>query len=1290
MSTPQTDKAASTAAHTPLCQLTSFPIPPLKADGSNYPVWSTQLGLHLQRLGVLPSLTNGTLHSSSEPDVSFYLTTIIEAPLLLHVKTLCDLTDACATWSTLHRLGSSRHSQFVTALNNRLDTLNIAEPSQFESVVTDAQMIFTQLASADAPVPESAKRRWFRHAISSCHFLHRALEPFFALATPDQSMDQFVAAARTALAARANTRCSNCGRTGHLSSRCRTAQPTTGSRASDRSVSNRSRTLVASERVSSNNVHLNSSSNDSGCRAPTSMKENSDAAAPTPNSIKHYLLSPEISKALLTSSKTPEHCPILDSGAAHTITFDEADFIPGTLRPVSDQFLEVADGALVPITAVGDVKWRVYVNDAYSFITLRNVKLAPTFTFKLISIPTLAERQCEIRMANPWLHVFKNSELKFSGYLRPDLGRLWVLVQAPVTSPTSNSPSPVEISPANRAVSRQTLSPATAYEWHLRLGHRNYADIFHMAANQLVHGMTITDRTEVPCEACTRAKGAIADLPRSSDEVVDTPGTLVGDILSFPEPGIDGSTCCSIFTDVATRFTLLQPLVRKDAKSVANHLKSVIAYFMTQTGHRVRKLITDNGLEYDNKFIKDVVSDAGVHHVFTAKYTPSQNGIAERKNRTIAEAVRAVLASNPDLDPRFWPHLAISCNHLQNLSVHSKLGKTPYEALFGRLPTVNYLRPLGCRVHVLKDGHLSKLETQREPAIFLGYEPNRRGYKIWNLNKGELAISRNVVFPPFSATPVPTTPEIATPALVAKRPIYDDENPSFDAVMKNSALRDKWTPAILSELDNMRTHQVWELVPFANQPLLTPKVVLREKFDENGQHLSYKARIVPRGFQQIAGRDYDDTFAPVAAFSTILTLLKLAVSKKMLIHHADFDAAFLNTPIKHDIFVKQVPHFLESTPDMVYKLKKCIYGLKQSPRDWWLLLSSSLVQLGWRSLKSDECVFVRHDGADVAYIVIYVDDLLLFASTEAQMLQIKISLASLFKMKDLGAVKHILGIRATHSPAGLKLDQQVLINTYFSKYGSGHPTSKLYFPLPANSYSHPLLTSTEYSARVGALSYLSHRTRPDISAVTNFLARRQHSFTSDDCYTLTRVFDYLKYYEHYGLFIDASPSFQLSSYVDADWGGDLQDRRSTSGSITFLGRTPISWFCRRQDSVALSTAEAELYAITEGAKDLKMAINLLKELGIQVKSSPMIYCDNKAAIAISNSKGNKRKVRHIDLRHFFIKEELENKVFDIAYIDTIRNKSDGLTKVLPKGKLAQALTDLGLINGSGRMGGAVG
>ncbi len=1095
-------------------------------------------------------------------------------------------------------------------------------------------------------------------------------------------------------ASKYSTRCNTCGKNGHVSKNCyknNTSKNPKKDNLKQKSVNTASdkskKTLIASSIDQVRKNAKDSTNVDVVSRVVMKTKTKNN-----PNILNKLdlNLSSETYTALVASKVGSEASTswIIDSGAAHSVTYDKSLFLPESLRNVTNQALELGDSSILPVVAIGNIKLNVIVNGVTKTILLDKVKLAPALTFNLLSIPQMVKRGCIVEISNPILTVKHNNIIKFCGHLNKSIGNLWTL-----TTPSTKTMS-AETSKTLKAVMRTTPLKCSLYEWHLNTGHRNHSDLLEMWKKGTASGMEITDVSWPGCEACDLAKGRVEDIPRSSDEIVSSPGTLSGDLMSLPETSEDGYKYVSTFTDTYSRFTMLKLLKSKDAKAVAAHLHEVLKFMTVQTGKPVQKLISDNGLEYDNQFVKKLTVDYGIRHVFTAKYTPSQNGIAERKNRTLADSVRAVL-SGSDLDPTFWSHIMISVNHIQNLLGHSALNmKSPYELFYKKKPTVNYLRPLGIKVHVLKDNYITKLESRREPAIFLGYDPDRRGYKVWNLNKNEVQISRNVLFPQSSPSPH-LQPLNSSPILFTKRPIYDEHNPDFSKIMSDSVLKKKWSPSIMSELENMKIHDAWELVPHTGQPLLSPKIVLKEKLDENGDHKCFKARIVPKGFQQVQGRDFDDTFAPVAAFSSILFMLKFALNENYLVHHADFDAAFLNTPISHELFMKQIPGFEEGDHSMVYKLKKSIYGLKQSPRDWWLLLKASIGKLGWIQHTAEDCIFSRKIDDKLNFIIIYVDDLLIFAPNLTAITSIKTELSTLFRIKDLGEAKHVLGIKFIRNLTAntLSLNQSVLINRYFAKFGSKIKQTRLPSLSPTTSIrqddSNKLFTQTEFFTRIGALSHLAQRTRPDILAITGFLASRQHSFNSNDCNLLTRIFNYLKFTESLALTLEGNSSYSIKTYVDADWAGDLENRRSTSGAVVFVGNSPISWFSRRQDTIAMSTTEAELYAATEAVKDSKMIENLFRDLLPEVSiPTPELFCDNQAAVAICESKGNRRKIRHVELRYHFIKEMISNKSIEIKYVNTTSNKADALTKVLPRNKLLQACNYL-CLNDTGSLGGAV-
>ena len=369
--------------------------------------------------------------------------------------------------------------------------------------------------------------------------------------------------------------------------------------------------------------------------------------------------------------------------------------------------------------------------------------------------------------------------------------------------------------------------------------------------------------------------------------------------------------------------------------------------------------------------------------------------------------------------------------------------------------------------------------------------------------------------------------------------------------------------------------------------------------------------------------------------------------------------------------MKQIPGFETGPKSHIYKLKKSIYGLKQSPRDWWILLRESLRALNWTPTISDECLFTRFlPCGTLCYLLVYVDDIIIVAPTLAAVDFFKQELKRCFSMKDLGEVNCILGIKVTRTrPKKLiKLDQSALISQYSVMYGKG--IRRNHCPVldveNQNNQDHPLFDENEFLSRTSALQYISGRTRPDIAAIVGFLSRRVKSHTIDDCATLTKIFDYLETTKSMSLTLNGNGPLNLSTYVDADWAGDPNNRLSTSGAVLYVGKSPIIWYSKRQQCQALSTMEAEYVAMTESLKDISFIKNMLTELKVEIPETPVLYCDNQAAIAVSLSQGNRRRVRHIDLRFHYIRDYVERGDVVLKYINTSDNRSDSMTKTLGK------------------------
>ena len=726
-------------------------------------------------------------------------------------------------------------------------------------------------------------------------------------------------------------------------------------------------------------------------------------------------------------------------------------------------------------------------------------------------------------------------------------------------------------------------------------------------------------------------------------------------------------------------------LKTKSAELVAKHLIEVVNFFEKQVQVPVKTLLTDNGKEYVNEEISKFTKATGIRHVFTSPYTPQQNGIAERRNRYLSECTRACMFDK-NIDEYFWGEILLSLNYIQNRLSTKATTCSPYEKLFKRKPTANYFKPLGETVYVYnQDTSGSKLKPRFDEAILLGYDENSPQYKVWNDRTNTIQMSRNVKFPLKAddeslakhdeVETIEITNFTKVFALKAKAVPSEDE-PTFQMILQSSE-KAKWEASIQAEVNNLLSNNVLEVVDDCNQRCLGIKPIFKIKRDEFGNIKSYKTRYVIQGFRQQADIDYNETYAPVANFSTFLFLLNIAASKDLLAHQVDFDAAFLNAPLKEQIFVRNLPGFKQLPEGKIYQLKKALYGLKQSPREWWLLLRDTIINFGWTQCVSDECLFYRlTQSGDYEYTLVYVDDLLLLSNNLENMNKIKQEFSSAFSMKDIGEVHQILGMGVSRDFAkkAIYLDTTAMIEKYTQDFNA-YPrfnTSKLPSLQPPTMSPIEKFTTTEFLSRIGALSYLVKRTHPEYASVCGYLARRQNKFTDIDCYHLQRVFQHLYQRRHSKFTILGSSDFSISAYVDADWAGCSDDRRSVSGSVVYVGKTPVLWSSRKQDTVAMSTMEAEYYAVTECLKDVLMVKNMYQEIFGTLNVTPKLYCDNKAAIAISLSQGNKRNIRHIDLRYQLMKQTFEAKTVELEFIPSAANKADGLTKILPSNKFGQS------------------
>ncbi|GJR57528.1 ribonuclease H-like domain-containing protein [Tanacetum coccineum] len=415
------------------------------------------------------------------------------------------------------------------------------------------------------------------------------------------------------------------------------------------------------------------------------------------------------------------------------------------------------------------------------------------------------------------------------------------------------------------------------------------------------------------------------------------------------------------------------------------------------------------------------------------------------------------------------------------------------------------------------------------------------------------------------------------------------------------AFRDPhWYRAMLDEYTALIKNNTWVLVPKPlDANIVRSMWLFRHKHNANGSLTRYKARLVANGSTQLAGIDVDKTFSPVVKPATIRTVLSLAISRHWPIHQLDVKNAFLHGSLSETVYMHQPPGFRDSQhPDYVCLLKRSLYGLKQAPRAWFQRFAAYATRVGFHHSRCDTSLFIYQQGTHTAYLLLYVDDIVLTASTTAFLQQIISSLHQEFSMTDLGPLNYFLGISVTRNTSGMFLSQQKYATEVLERAGmlTCNPCRT---PVDTDSKlaadGDPVSDPTLYRSLAGALQYLTF-TRPDISYAVQQVCLFMHDPREPHFSALKRILRYIRGTLDYGLQLYSSSTSSLVAYSDADWAGCPTTRRSTSGYCVFLGNNLLSWSSKRQFTLSRSSAEAEYRGVANAVVETSWLRNLLREL----------------------------------------------------------------------------------------------
>lgn len=498
----------------------------------------------------------------------------------------------------------------------------------------------------------------------------------------------------------------------------------------------------------------------------------------------------------------------------------------------------------------------------------------------------------------------------------------------------------------------------------------------------------------------------------------------------------------------------------------------------------------------------------------------------------------------------------------------------------------------------------------------------------------------------------------------------------------------KWKNAMEDEIRALGENNTFELTTLPKgRTTVGGRWVYAIKLGPDGKE-QYKARYVAKGYSQVADIDYHETFSPTARITSVRMLMQLGVEHDLVIHQMDVKTAYLNAPIDCELYIEQPEGFVtqsEGGKTLVCKLKKSLYGLKQSGRNWNNMLHSFLINENFVQSLADPCVYTRFEKKSKIILIVWVDDIIIAANSNLVLEVIKGSLCRKFKMKDLGELSWFLGIQFVCKPGQIEMNQSMYLEKVLTKFNMMDCKPKT-IPCDigldkAKDVSPKLVDGRPYREIVGSLIYAMSATRPDLCYVVTKLSQEMSKPTTTHLNLARHVLRYLKGTIHYNLrFTKSKGGLSIKGCCDADWGGS-NDRRSLTGYGFQIctGGPLVSWKCKKQQTVALSTCEAEYMSLSAAVQEAKFLIQLFKDMNMYMNDTSetvILYVDNQGAIALAKNPVHHQRSKHIDIKYHYVRSEVQRGFIKLEYIQSEDNIADIFTKPVSKIKMSRFMCDL--------------
>ena len=528
--------------------------------------------------------------------------------------------------------------------------------------------------------------------------------------------------------------------------------------------------------------------------------------------------------------------------------------------------------------------------------------------------------------------------------------------------------------------------------------------------------------------------------------------------------------------------------------------------------------------------------------------------------------------------------------------------------------------------------------------------------------------------------------------------VGDDNNDSFDAAISysvdycykmsfipnnyrdaiNSENSKEWCEAMDQEINVLSDNDTYELTSLPDgRKCIDGRWVYNVKPGIENKP-KFRARYCAKGFAQKYDVDYDETFAPTCRMDSLRTVVQFAAQNNMCIHTVDASSAFLHADVDRDLYVRQPEGYVQFDKygnELVMKLRKSLYGLKQSSRNWNKCLDDFLISKNFKRSLSDPCLYTKYSQSCFTLILVHVDDMIIAGSNERDVTDVKNTLSNRFKIKDLGILKWYLGIEFIFGDDYIALSQENFIAKVLDKFNMQDAKTK---SLPCDVgltkfdclESKQLESPTLYRAIIGSLTYIQISSRPDICFIVTKLAQYMDKPTKAHLGYAKDVLRYLKgTINHALVYRKTKGSLSLLGFCDSDYAGS-DDRKSTSGYCYKLcpESALVSWKTKKQSVVALSSTEAEYISMAHGMQHGKFLRQLFADISNSQASQFDLYVDNQGAIKLAQNPVHHQRSKHIDVKFHFLRSEIQFGTAKIHYVQSAHNIADMFTKALSRVK----------------------